>query len=150
MLRELQAPKVAGVYDTDDRAHPHTELDLGQQVSAAHKIYHLVASLCAHIWMLMGGPCQKEHHLRTLINHGEVDRQNVYHSGTRLPDGRPSLFIDPGSVANLCGDKWAQECAKIALQHGLTPSQSKRTRPLSVMGVGTGSQTCTHNCTLLG
>ena len=42
------------------------------------------------------------------INYGEVDRQNVYHSGTGLPDGRPPLLIDPGSVANLCGDKWAQ------------------------------------------
>ena len=36
----------------------------------------------------------------------------------------------------------------MALQHGLKPSQNKRTRPLSVMGVGNGSQTCTHECTL--
>jgi len=84
----------------------------------------------------------------TLINHDEVERENVYHSETRLPDGRPSLLVDPGSVANLCGDKWAQECAKMALQHGLKPSQNKRTRPLSVMGVGNGNQTCTHDCTL--
>ena len=84
----------------------------------------------------------------TLINHDEVERGNVYHSETRLPDGRPSLLADPGSVANLCGDKWAQECAKMALQHGLKPSQNKRTRPLSVMGVGNGNQTCTHDCTL--
>ena len=84
----------------------------------------------------------------TLINHDEVELENVYHSETRLPDGRPSLLVDPGSVANLCGDKWAQECAKMALQHGLKPSQNKRTRPLSVMGVGNGNQTCTHDCTL--
>ena len=84
----------------------------------------------------------------TLINRDEVDLENVYHSETRLPDGRPSLLIDPGSAANLCGDKWAQECAKMAIQHGLTPSQNKRTRPLSVMGVGNGNQTCTHDCTL--
>ena len=82
------------------------------------------------------------------IVHGEVDRQNVYHSETRWPDGRPSLLIGPGSVANLCGDKWAQECAKMALQHGLKPSQNKRTKPLSVMGVGNGIQTCTHGYTL--
>ena len=37
----------------------------------------------------------------TLINHDEVERGNVYHSETRLPDGRPSLLVDPGSVANL-------------------------------------------------
>ena len=84
----------------------------------------------------------------TLINHDEVDLQNVYHSETRLPDGRPPLLLDPGSVSNLCGDKWAQECAKMATQHGLTPSQNKRTRPLSVMGVGNRNQTCTHDCTL--
>ena len=84
----------------------------------------------------------------TLINHGEVDFENVYHSETRLPDGRPSLFTDPGSVANLCGDRWAQECAKMAIQHGLTLSQNKSTRPLSVMGVGNGNKTCTHDCTL--
>jgi hypothetical protein len=84
----------------------------------------------------------------TLINHDEVERENVYHSETRLPDGRPSLLVDPGSVANLCGDKWAQECAKMALQYGLKPSQNKRARPLSVMGVGNGNQTCTHDCTL--
>ena len=84
----------------------------------------------------------------TPINHDEIERENVYHSETRLPDGRPSLLVDPGSVANLCGDKWAQECAKMALQYGLKPSQNKRTRPLSVMGVGNGNQTCTHDCTL--
>ena len=84
----------------------------------------------------------------SLSSHGEVDRQNACHSETRLPDGRPSLLIDSGPEANLCGDKWAQTCAKMALQHGLTPSQNKRTRPLSAMGVGNGNQTCTHDCTL--
>ena len=34
------------------------------------------------------------------------------------------------------------------MAHGLNPSQAKRPRPLSVMGVGNGNQTCTHNCTL--
>ena len=70
----------------------------------------------------------------TPISHYEVDLQNVHHSETRLPDGRPSLLIDPGSVANLCGDKWAQECAKMAMQHGVTPSQNKRTRPFEYHG----------------
>ena len=36
----------------------------------------------------------------------------------------------------------------MTIQHGLTPSQNKRARPLSVMGVGNGNQTCTHDCTL--
>ena len=42
--------------------------------------------------MLMSGPCQKGHHLRTFINHDEVDLGNVYHSETRLLDDRP--FFD--------------------------------------------------------
>ena len=72
----------------------------------------------------------------------------IYHSGTRLPDGRPVLLIDPGSVGNLGGDRWARECAQVAIAHGRNPSQARRPRPLSVMGVGNGNQTCTHNCTL--
>lgn len=72
----------------------------------------------------------------------------AFHSETRLPDGRPVLLIDPGSVGNLCGDVWAQECAKEALKHGRNPVQTRRNRPLSVMGVGNGNQTCTHNCTI--
>ena len=29
----------------------------------------------------------------------------------RLANGRPSLIVDPGSVGNLCGSKWAKEVA---------------------------------------
>jgi hypothetical protein len=77
-----------------------------------------------------------------------INRTSTYHSATRMPDGRPVLLIDPGSVGNLSGDQWARECAQLAMAHGLNPSQAKRPRPLSVMGVGNGNQTCTHNCTL--
>jgi len=38
----------------------------------------------------------------------------VYHSQTRLADGRPSLLIDPGSVGNLCGENWARSVAAAA------------------------------------
>ena len=31
-----------------------------------------------------------------------------YHIRTQLADGRPALIIDPGSVGNLCGDRWAK------------------------------------------
>ena len=65
-----------------------------------------------------------------------------------MPDGRPVLLIDPGSVGNLSGDRWARECAQVAIQNGKAPSEARRPRPLSVMGVGNGNQTCTHNCTL--
>ena len=92
------------------------------------------------------GAMSPSNHQEDLI--GESDREIMFHSETRLPDGRPSLLIDPGSVANLCGDKWAQECARMAIRYGLKPVQNKRLRPLSVMGVGNGNQTCTHDCTL--
>ena len=78
----------------------------------------------------------------------ESDQAETYHSGTRMPDGRPVLLIDPGSVGNLSGDRWARECAQVAIQNGKAPSEARRPRPLSVMGVGNGNQTCTHNCTL--
>ena len=78
----------------------------------------------------------------------DPDSTETYHSGTRLPDGRPVLLIDPGSVGNLGGDRWAQECAQVAISHGRAPSQARRPRTVSVMGVGNGNQTCAHNCTL--
>ena len=36
--------------------------------------------------------------------------------------------------------------AKLAIENGRKPIQIKRERPLSVSGVGKGSQKCTHNC----
>ena len=71
-----------------------------------------------------------------------------YPIATRLADGRPSIIIDPGSVGNLCGDKWAQEVARLAHQNGHSPSYEKRSRPLEVSGVGNGSQECHFDCTL--
>ena len=35
----------------------------------------------------------------------------AYHITTQLPDGRKSLLMDPGSVENLCGAKWAKVVA---------------------------------------
>ena len=72
----------------------------------------------------------------------------AYHVDTRLRDGRPAILIDPGSVGNLGGDQWARDCAKAALRAGRKPIEVKRQRPLSVTGVGHGSQQCTHNCKL--
>ena len=149
---ELQTPRTQGVFDLDETAHPHAyrAVPRSRPVSV-HRPRDLPPSsfivlpsayLDANEWSMT------DRTPPTLINHDEVDLQNVYHSETRLPDGRPSLLIDPGSVANLCGDRWAQECAKMAIQHGLAPSQNKRARPLSVMGVGNGNQTRTQDCTL--
>ena len=66
----------------------------------------------------------------------------------RLTDGRPSIIIDPGSVGNLCGDKWAKEVAILAHKNGHMPKHEKRHRPLEVCGVGNGSQQCHYDCSL--
>jgi hypothetical protein len=73
---------------------------------------------------------------------------NLYHIQTRLADGRPALIIDPGSVGNLCGDKWARELASAAARNGHHPSYERRGRPLRVSGVGSGSQMCEFDCKL--
>ena len=72
----------------------------------------------------------------------------VFHSQTRLPDGRPSVIIDPGSVQNLCGDKWAKLVAMAAARAGAKPTHQKRVKPLDVSGVGNGSQACHFDCSL--
>ena len=71
-----------------------------------------------------------------------------YHVRTQLADGRPALVIDPGSVGNLCGDKWAKMVAQAAANNGKEPSYDKRTRPLNVSGVGHGSQQAGYDCKL--
>ena len=67
---------------------------------------------------------------------------------TTLSDGRPSIIVDPGSVGNLCGDKWAKHVAMLAKKNGHRPSYNERPRPLEVCGVGNGSQSCHYDCTL--
>ena len=72
----------------------------------------------------------------------------VYHTETRLADGRLGLVVDPGSVCNLSGGNWALEVAKAGLANGRKPDQKARDRPLQVSGVGHGSQQATHNVIL--
>ena len=67
---------------------------------------------------------------------------------TRLQDGRPSIIIDPGSVGNLCGDRWAKEVALMAKANGRHPTHHLRERALQVSGVGNGSQKCHYDCDL--
>jgi hypothetical protein len=74
--------------------------------------------------------------------------EKAYHSETRLKDGRLSMLVDIGSVGNLSGDQWVKAAATAALAHKRSPEQYKRDRPLSVSGVGSGAQVCTHNVKL--
>ena len=71
-----------------------------------------------------------------------------FHIRTKLADGRPSITIDPGSVGNLCGDKWTKEVARAAVLNYHKPTYEKRPRPLTVSGAGHGSQECHYDCKL--
>ena len=58
------------------------------------------------------------------------------------------MVVDPGSVGNLCGDRWAKLVAQTAAKNGRKPTYDKRPRPLNVSGVGHGSQAAAYDCTL--
>ena len=51
-------------------------------------------------------------------------------------------------MGNLAGDKWAREVSAMAITNKRRPEQVRRDRPLTVSGVGTGTQKCTHNVKL--
>ena len=72
----------------------------------------------------------------------------TYHAVAKLASNQPALLIDPGSVQNLCGDKWAKEVARRAKRNGRTPSFDRRKKPLEVNGVGQGSQHCHYDVNL--
>ena len=91
-----------------------------------------------------GRPTPRDHPMSSYF----MDTENVYHARTRLVDGRPSLLIDPGSVGNLGGDKWATHVARRAHKSGRHPSFEKRSQPLNISGVGHGSQVATYDCKL--
>ena len=65
-----------------------------------------------------------------------------------MADGNLGLLIDPGSYGNLCGQAWAEEAAKRAREQGYTAEFTSRKNPLTVGGVGKGSQTCTQDVLL--
>ena len=45
----------------------------------------------------------------------------VYHVETILPNGKPALLVDIGSVGNLVGDEWVRLQVAAALRAGLRP-----------------------------
>ena len=73
----------------------------------------------------------------------------VYHANTRLKDGRPALLVDPGTRTNLAGDMTMRHAARTVYDKtGQKATSSKREFPMSVAGVGQGSQDATHDCKL--
>ena len=67
---------------------------------------------------------------------------------TSLSNGRIGMIVDPGSVWDLAGSEWAKQVAKRAHSAGLQPSYGRRAVPLSISGVGNGSQQCPYDCQL--
>ena len=65
-----------------------------------------------------------------------------YHVATQLPDGRLSLIVDPGAWTNLLGSNLARRISVKAIAAGYKPAQERMSEPLSVRGVGKGSQHC--------
>jgi len=71
---------------------------------------------------------------------GSPTTPTIYHVETRLPNGKPALLLDIGSVGNLACDAWVRQQAAMALRAGLRPEQRRRERPLTVRGVGQGGE----------
>ena len=68
--------------------------------------------------------------------------QAIYHSGTRLPDGRHALLVDTGAWDNIAGSEWANEVADTAARYGHHPGHEPMQPPLEIQGVGNGTQRC--------
>jgi hypothetical protein len=60
-----------------------------------------------------------------------------------LPNGRPSVMLDIGSVGNIAGSRWIDLVVRWAAKHGYKSQTGKRLKPLTVSGVGHGCQQAT-------
>ena len=78
-----------------------------------------------------------------------ADMTQSFHLATRPEDPEmQGLLVDPGSVGNLGGNKWALTIGRQAMNHGRQPREVRRDRPLRVSGVGYGAPEATHNVVL--
>ena len=68
----------------------------------------------------------------------------VYHASTQLPNGRVSIIIDPGAWTNLIGSTLARKLTQVAMKFGIKPKQTKMSEPLTIQGVGNGTQACRY------
>ena len=73
----------------------------------------------------------------------DPDQQVSYHSKVRLSSGE-SLLIDTGAIKPLAGDQWVKRASAAAEVAGRGTSFVPLDRPLSVEGVGQGSNNCTE------
>ena len=68
----------------------------------------------------------------------------AYHAQTKLKDGQLSMIIDPGAWASIMGEELAEALIARAEKNGLKPQVVPMPIPISVSGVGSGSQRCTQ------
>ena len=73
--------------------------------------------------------------------------ERIYHSSTSLP-GHLSIVVDPGAYTNLAGEMWAKRQATAALENGRRSFRTTMRNPMSIKGVGNGSQGCSYTGTM--
>ena len=61
----------------------------------------------------------------------------------QLPNGELSILVDVGAWTNLQGKTLARAFVEKAATAGYTSTQTRMPSPLTIMGVGDGTQTCT-------
>ena len=74
----------------------------------------------------------------------EAHASAAYHTRTQLTSGQLSVIIDPGAWTNLMGENLARQLSRRAVEAGHRPQQVTMDKPLTIQGVGNGTQTCTH------
>ena len=70
--------------------------------------------------------------------------QKHYQIAVKL-DGREGLLVDTGSPGNIQGDEWLLTQTAKAAKEGMQVTHILRERPLSISGVGHGSQLCSND-----
>jgi hypothetical protein len=93
------------------------------------------------------------------VSHGDLSEvcyrydlnleREIYHSRTRLQDGREALLVDPGAHSSIMGDRFYRRVSDLARKHHKVlselralPEQGPIGNPIKVGGVGKESQTC--------
>ena len=78
------------------------------------------------------------------LDTGAASADLTYHTRTQLTNGQLSVIVDPGAWTNLMGENLARQLSRRAVETGHRPQQVTMERPLSIQGVGSGTQQCTH------
>ena len=72
-----------------------------------------------------------------------LDKGEYLHTRARLKGAdREGLLIDIGARDNLTGESWVRRVGDILSKHGLSVESGPMEHPLTVEGVGSGSQEC--------